>query len=150
MTSFQDFVSFPNYKPTLRINKVIFQYNYTRVEDVIRTLYALHYNDKHIRKVYSAFHESGHLIDTLMNVRACVIQLEPICCGFDKICILENTTMTVRSERVMYIRMYEFTGGTKRRCNDIQNAMFCVLLGLFAIVGLVLSIRETIDMVISS
>ena len=149
MTSFHNFVSFPNYKPTLRINKVISQQNYTRVEDIIRILYDLHYNDKHIREVYAAFHESGHFIDTLMNVRACVIQLEPICCGFDKICILENTTMTVRSERVMYIRMYEFTGGTKRRCNYIQNSMFCVLLGLFAIIGLAISIRGTVGMFIS-
>jgi hypothetical protein len=150
MSSFQNFISFPNYTPTLRTNKVIVRNNYARVEDVIRTLYELHYNDKHIREVYAAFHESGYLIDTLMNVRACVIQLEPICCSCDKIHVLENTTLTVRSERVMYIRMYEFTGGTQRRCKDIQNAMFCVFLGLFAIVGLVVSLREIGELVISS
>lgn len=150
MSSFQYFISFPNYTPTLRTSNIITRSHYKRVEDVIRTLYELHYNDKHIREVYTAFHESGYLIDTLMNVRACVLQLEPICCGSDKICLLENASLTVRSERVMYIRMYEFTGGTQRRCRDIQNAMFCVFLGLFAIVGLVVSLREVGELFISS
>lgn len=145
MSDFLHFVSFPNYKPTLHTHNISIRNYYTCLEDVIRILYELRYDDKHIREVYAAFHESGYLNDTLLNVRACIIQLKP-----NKICLLENTTATVRSERVMFIRMYEFTGGAQQRCNTIQNAIVYIVLGLFAIVGLNISLSKLFEMFISS
>lgn len=147
--SFPTFLSFPNYTPTLRSSKIIRRGNYVRLEDVIRSLYELNFHDHHIREVYAAFHESGYLMHTLQSVRAVVIQIEPICCTMDKIHVLDNSAVA-RSERVMYIRMHDFVGGERRRCNDIQNAALLTLLGLFAILGIILSLRSMFEMIISS
>jgi hypothetical protein len=122
---------------------------YSTVEDVIRTLYNLNFLDRHIHEVYSAFHERVYLMHTLKTVRAVIIQIEPVCCSIDKIYVLENTAVPL-SERVMYIRMHEFSGGARRRCNDIQNTAFCAILGLFAIIGLVIALKALLDMITTS
>jgi hypothetical protein len=146
---FHHFLSFPNYNPTLRTNKIIRRGFYSTLEDVIRTLYNLNFLDRHIRDVYSTFHEHAYLTHSLKTVRAVIIQIEPVCCSIDKIYVLENTAVPI-SERVMYIRMHEFAGGARRRCSDIQNAALCAMLGLFAIIGLVIALKASLDIIISS
>ena len=141
--SFHNFLSYPNYQPTLRSNKVVFRGLYTTLEDIIRNLQRLNFQDQHIRQVYSAFYEYG-LVHTLKTVRAVIIQTEPVCCGFDKIYVLDNTAVPL-SERVLYIRMHDYAGGKLRRCNDIKKTMLFILLGLFAIIGLVISLRALFD-----
>ena len=148
--SFHNFLSYPNYNPTLRSNKVVFHGRYTTLEDIIRNLYRLNFQDHHIREVYSAFHESRYLFHALQTVRAVIIQTEPICCGFDKIHVLDSTAVPL-SERVLYIRMHDYAGGNlKRRCRDIQKISLYVLLGLFAITGMVIGLRGSYEMVTSS
>jgi hypothetical protein len=144
--SFQNFLSYPNYQPTLRSNKVVFRGRYTTLEDIIQNLYRLNFQDQHIREVYSAFHESGYLVNTLQTVRAVIIQTESVCCGFDKVHVLDNTAVPL-SERVLYIRMHEYAGGKLRRCYDIQKASFYILVGLFAITGLAISLRALLGMI---
>lgn len=147
--SFHKFLSYPNYNPTLRSNKIVFRGRYTTLEDIIRNLYRLNFQEQHIREVYSAFHESGYLIHTLQTVRAIIIQTEPVCCGFDKIHVLDNTGVPL-SERVLYIRMHDYAGGKLRRCHEIQKASLYWLLGLFAITGIVISMRALFEFAISS
>jgi hypothetical protein len=139
---FHNFLSFPNYQSTVRLNKVVSRGSYTSLEDIIRSLYHLNFQDKHIHEVYSAFHESVCLVHTLKTVRAVIIQTEPICCGFDKIHVLDNKAVPL-SERVLYIRMHDYADGKLRRCrcNCFQTAVLYVLLGLFAITGLIISLR---------
>jgi hypothetical protein len=99
--------------------------------------------------MYSGFHESNYLIETLQNVRACIIQIEPAYCNVDKTCVLENKMIPI-SERVMYIRMYDYTGGKRTKCNQIYFAFFMFILGLFAITGIALSLYSMFDMITSS
>jgi hypothetical protein len=127
----------------------VFRGRYTTLEDIIQNLYRLNFQDQHIREVYSAFHESRYLVHTLQTVRAVIIQKEPVCCGFDKIHVLDNTAVPL-SERVLYIRMHDYAGGKLRRCHDIQKVSLYVLLGLIAFTGLIISLRALFGMTTSS
>lgn len=145
--SLHDFISYPNYQPTLRSNKIVFRGRYKTLDDIIRNLYRLNFKDKHIRDVYSTFHETEHLVHALHTVRAVIIQTESVCCGFDNIHVLDNTSVPL-SERVIYIHMHDYVGG-RLRCPNIQNVIY-ILLGLFAITGLIISLHALIEMIISS
>jgi hypothetical protein len=134
MSSILSFLSFPNYRPLVQSNRVVKSGTYTTIEDIIRHLCTLHFQIHSIRELYTAFQESPMLRDTLRTVRACVIQVEPVCCTIDKLHVLENKNKSVVSERVIYIQMYNFTGGHRRQCN---SAFFLyVFLSVFAIVGI--------------
>jgi hypothetical protein len=146
---FHNFVSFPNYQKIMRSNKIAFRGPYISLEDIIQNLYYLNFQDKHIREVYSAFHGSVLLINVLQTIRAVIIQTEPVCSGVDKILVLDNKSSVPLSERVLYIRMYDFADGKLRKCNDFQNALLNVLFGLFAIAGLLMSVRSMFEMIIS-
>lgn len=145
---FHNFLSFPNYQSTLRLNKVVSRGHYTSLEDVIRNLYNLNFQDQHIRQVHSAFHESVCLMHTLQTVRAVIIQIEPAVCGFDKIHVLDNTSVPL-SERVLYIRMHDYVGGKLReRCFCFQPAVLFSLLVVFVIIGIIISLRSMVEMII--
>jgi hypothetical protein len=146
MYSISSFISFPNYRPLVRSNQVVKYGNYFSVEDIINHLYILHFHSHHIREVYTIFQESSILRDTLRTVRACIIQIQPVCCTIDKIHVLENKNPSVISERVIYIKMYDFTGGKRRRCTfTLLLYLFVIIFTILCIVICLYSIRKMIS-----
>lgn len=142
MSSISSFISFPNYRLVVRSNQVVNYGNYSSIEDIINHLYKLNFHSHHIREVYNTFRNSISLQQTLRSVRACIIQCEHVCCTIDKIHVLENRNTSVITERVMYIKMYEYTGGKRRKCTPIMLVYLgLVLFACFGIAVCVWAIR---------
>ncbi len=140
MSSILSFMSFPNYRPLVRSNQVVKSGIYFSIEDIISQLYKLNFHSHHIREVYTTFQESVALRDTLRTVRACVIQIEPVCCSIDKIHVIENKNASVLTERVIFIKMYDYTGGKRKRCTSTLMVYLCLI--LFSITGICICLNS--------
>ncbi len=146
MSSISSFISFPNYRPLVRSNRVVKSGTYFSIEDIINQLYKSNFHSHHIREVYATFQESVSLRDTLRTVRACIIQVEPVCCTIDKIHVIENTNISVISERVIFIKMYDFAGGKRRQCPSVAMVyLFLTLITVSCICICLSSIRNMIS-----
>jgi hypothetical protein len=151
--TFDAFISFPDYAPTLRSHKITSRGYYTSLDDVIHELHNLYYEHKYISEVSTAFRKYGYLADTLQNVRACVIQIKPMLRNTDWVCVLENRTLMHHSDqanRVIYLRMHDYVNERQKYCQHIRNIIICGMLGLFAIIGIIVSLTCIIEMLASS
>lgn len=147
MSSISPYISFPNYRHIVRSNKVMKSGTYSSIEDVVRVLYELHFHARDIRNMYDTFHESSYLRHTLQTVRACILQIESACCT-DKIYILENLNTPIVTERVIYIKMYDFGSGKRRRCT-LATAIY-TFLTLFSMTGIAICLYTIQTMITSS
>ncbi len=134
------FISFPNYNTTVRASCVTLSGKYTTLYDVINHLYSLGFLNHHIRGVYTTIRESPYLLNSLQSIRGVVIQMEPECCGRYSAHVLENSGRMWLSERVMYIRMHDYSNGCRVAPSVYQNALLWVVMGAFAILGIAISL----------
>lgn len=135
----EQYISYPNYNTIVRSCTLMYHATYSTLEDIIRVLYGFEYNPQNIRELYAIFHESGYMMDTLKNVRAVVLQIHSDGVR-DSICVLDNSENNRRrSERVIYIKMYDFEKYTRK--NNIVYAILYIVLGLFAITGIYVSLK---------
>lgn len=137
----ESFVSFPNARSFLVDKQVVYTKHYASLEHIIHILYRANFTNSHIRNVYTAFHESEYLLNCLHNVCVCIIQV-----GVNEVYVLTNRHYPL-TERAMYIRMHDFTNGKRVQCNQVKSAICMTSLGLFAILGIVISLVRAIELI---
>ncbi len=141
-----EIISFPNFRTVVRANRVVFTGAYSTLEDIISHLYKQKFLNHHILLVYNTIRESHQLLYSLQSVRSVIVQMEPECCSRHSVHVLENTGMMPRSERVMYIRMNDYSGGRRvdmAACGP--HTLIWLLLGLFAVLGIAISISSILN-----